>query len=83
MVGVVVAVVVVVVVVVVAVVVVVVIKPPTKINKFSLLLPETGTGLDLLDRGQVAATLFGVLPVSGQRERTCALSPLPMAEEHG
>ena len=48
-----------------------------------MLLPETGTGLALLDTGQVAAALFGVLPVSGQRERTCALSPLPMAEEHG
>ena len=68
---------------VVVVIVVVMKKPPKKINKVSLLLPETGTGLDLLDRGQVAATLFGVLPVSGQRERTCVLSPLPMAEEHG
>ena len=57
------------------------VEPPKKVNKFSLLCPATGTGLDLVECGAVAAALFGVPPASGHGERTSVLSPLPMAEE--
>ena len=52
-----------------------------KVNKFSLLSPEKGPGLDLVDRGAATAAGLGVPPASGHGESTSPLSPLSMAEE--
>ena len=35
------------------------VEPPKKVNKLSVLCPETGTGLGLVDSDAVTATLFG------------------------
>ena len=43
--------------------------------------PETGPGLDLVDRGAATAAGLGVPPATGYGESTSPLSPLSMAEE--
>jgi hypothetical protein len=57
------------------------VEPPKKVNKASLLSPEAGPGLDLVDRGAATAAGLGVPPATGHGESTSPLSPLSMAEE--
>ena len=49
--------------------------PPKKVNKCSLLSPDTRSGLDLVDRGADTAAGLGVSPTTGHGASTSLLSP--------
>ena len=51
------------------------VEPPKKVNKCSLLSPETGPGLDLVDRRAATATGLGVPLATGHEESTSTLTP--------
>ena len=51
------------------------VEPPKKVNKCSLLSPETGPGLDLVDRRAATATGLGVPLATGHGGSTSTLTP--------
>ena len=51
------------------------VEPPKKVNKCSLLSPETGPGLDLVDRRAATATGLGVPLATSHEESTSTLTP--------